>query len=86
MSRPHKKRKTITVTMEGGLIQDITGIPVGFRVVVMDFDTEGAEESDLHTTRRGEKYFRSTWLSAQEWQKLYGKPTIRALHVAKVRT
>lgn len=37
----------ITVTMEGGIIQDITGIPSGVCVEVIDFDVEGIEESHI---------------------------------------
>ena len=38
---------TITIELEGGLIQNVSGIPAGTRVTVMDFDTEGASEEEL---------------------------------------
>ena len=38
---------TITIELEGGLIQNVSGIPAGVRVTVMDFDTEGASEEEL---------------------------------------
>jgi hypothetical protein len=44
--RPDTTSK-ITVTMEGGIIQDITGIPEGVCVEVIDFDVEGIEESRI---------------------------------------
>lgn len=37
----------IVVTVEGGVIQDIEGIPPGVTVRVLDFDTEGVEENEL---------------------------------------
>jgi hypothetical protein len=45
-SRPRKDRK-IVVVMDGGIIQDIDGIPAGMAVEVRDFDTEGCTEGDL---------------------------------------
>jgi len=37
----------IYITLEGGLIQDIEGIPEGVEIVKMDFDTEGADEEKV---------------------------------------
>ena len=37
--------KTIYVTVEGGLVQDVTGVPDGIEVVVIDYDVE-CEEAD----------------------------------------
>jgi hypothetical protein len=34
----------ITVTVEGGVIQDVENVPPGVTVRVLDFDTDGAEE------------------------------------------
>lgn len=39
--------KTITVFMEGGLISDIANIPANIRIEKIDYDVEGAEESEL---------------------------------------
>lgn len=38
--------KTITITVEGGIIQSIDDIPADVRVVVRDFDTEGIDDLD----------------------------------------
>ena len=38
MRRP---AKTITLHIEGGLVQDVTGIPAGYEVHVHDFDDGG---------------------------------------------
>lgn len=39
--------KQIVVTVEGGVIQAITGIPEGVEVKVIDFDAEGSENYEL---------------------------------------
>ena len=38
--------KTVKITMEGGVIQDIE-CPKGVKVVVHDYDTDDIEEKDL---------------------------------------
>jgi hypothetical protein len=37
--------KTILIVVEGGVIQDIEGIPPGVQVVVRDYDVDGSEEN-----------------------------------------
>ena len=37
--------KTITVIVSGGLVQDVQGIPEGIQVKVIDYDSEGIDES-----------------------------------------
>lgn len=39
--------KKIIIIVEGGVIQDIQGIPAGVEVEVIDFDAEGAENYEL---------------------------------------
>jgi hypothetical protein len=39
-------RNKILVVVDGGVIQDILGIPKGFEVVVRDFDIEGLALED----------------------------------------
>jgi hypothetical protein len=66
----------ITVYLEGGVIQDITGIPDNGKVTVVDWDTEGVEP-DLLTELEAGAALVSTWqnevndLSA-EWCKCGG--------------
>ena len=55
------RKQTIWVTMEGGIIQSVDGIPEGIRVRVMDFDVEGVDENELKTTRSGDKYYETIW-------------------------
>jgi hypothetical protein len=51
----------ITVTVEGGVVQAIDGIPEGKIVRVLDFDTEGAEGESLTALPNGEKACVSEW-------------------------
>lgn len=37
--------KTITVEVSGGLVQDVRGIPKGIRAKVLDYDSDGLDES-----------------------------------------
>jgi hypothetical protein len=39
----------IIITLDGGLIQDIEGIPPNYKVIVIDCDTDGADEDELTT-------------------------------------
>jgi hypothetical protein len=52
----------ITVYLEGGVIQDITGIPDNGKVTVVDWDTEGVEP-DLLTELEAGAALVSTWLN-----------------------
>ena len=36
--------KEIIITVYGGLVQDVSGIPEGYRVKVLDYDNEGIDE------------------------------------------
>lgn len=51
----------ITITMEGGLIQDISGIPESVVIEVMDFDVEGCEPESLKENEHGEKFTLTEW-------------------------
>ena len=42
--------KTIYVTVDGGLVQNVTNIPPGIEVVVIDYDVEGADEECLEVS------------------------------------
>ena len=54
---------TVTVTVEGGLVQGVSDIPKGLKVLVKDYDTEGEEEvCESEWTYDDEQY-------AIEWQK-----------------
>ena len=64
--------KKITITVEGGVIQDIKGIPVGVEVEVIDFDAEGAENYELVD---GEPAIVSTYRSEQ-FKMVDGQPAI----------
>jgi len=56
----------ITVTVEGGVVQVIDGIPAGVTVRVIDFDTEGAEKEALTTLPNGKEAHVSEWASTED--------------------
>ena len=53
--------ETITITVEGGVIQMIDNIPEGVRVVVQDFDTEGTPPDELTKLESGDFCIQSAW-------------------------
>lgn len=55
----------IAITLEGGIIQDIDNIPPGVTVKVMDFDTDGVDESELCRNGHGEEYVLSRFGSPE---------------------
>lgn len=54
------KVHTVNVTMEGGIIQDITKDEC-VKVIVRDYDAEGANVEDVLTDTHGDNYLESTW-------------------------
>jgi hypothetical protein len=56
----------IRITMEGGVIQAVDNIPEGVRVVVMDFDVDGYDASDLKTSDQGDHYLEIVYDSEGE--------------------
>lgn len=57
-------RKMIIV-LEGGLIQDIRGIPDETEIEIRDFDIEGIEPELLSATGDGEEYVKTVWRKTQ---------------------
>ncbi len=53
------ERTTVTVTVEGGVVQHVE-VPPGVRVVVKDYDIDGSE-SDLAEDTNGDNYVESIW-------------------------
>lgn len=52
----------IMVKVEGGLVHDVVieGLPPGdVKVVIMDYDTDGADPEDLRTDTEGQEYYHS---------------------------
>lgn len=60
-----KELHTITVTVLGGVVQDITNIPEGVQVKLMDYDIECLTEDELQEKteldENGERCFVSIW-------------------------
>lgn len=55
--------KLITVTVEGGVIQAIDGIPDGITIKVMDYDVDGCDitADDIHKDKNGDYYILGIW-------------------------
>ena len=54
--------KRIIITVEGGLIQNIDGIPAGVVVEVHDYDLdEGDEDEDTKNDADGNSYREGIW-------------------------
>jgi len=53
--------KTITVTVQGGLVTDVDGIPPAYRVRVLDLDVEGMDEVDLVRLPDGRQAIENIW-------------------------
>ena len=58
--------RVITVTLEGGVIQGIEGVPTGVTVRVLDHDVEGVEPERLRPLADGEQALVSEWRSQPE--------------------
>ena len=54
-------KQIITVGVEGGVVQWIQGIPRGIRVVVHDYDVDGADKEELSKDENGDEYLESVW-------------------------
>lgn len=52
--------KTVTVTVEGGVVQHVE-VPQGVRVVVKDYDVEGCDDADFDEDENGDEYVESIW-------------------------
>jgi hypothetical protein len=52
-------KKTVHVTVEGGVIQDVE-CPTGVQVLVRDYDVDGSE-ADLAEDDSGDEYLESVW-------------------------
>jgi len=58
------KTKKIIITVEGGIVQNVIGIPKGATIEVRDYDTDGADIEEDDRLRRdpsGGIYYLSSW-------------------------
>jgi len=56
--------KTINITVEGGVIQDIWDIPEGVEIRIVDYDCEEEVSKDFPNVRvnaDGDRYYESIW-------------------------
>ena len=56
-------KKKITITMEGGIIQSITGIPEDVAVEIRDYDVESYDLEKLTKDEQGDDCYIATWIS-----------------------
>jgi len=56
-----ENKKKIVISVEGGVVQSIDGIPEDVVVVVRDFDVDGVDEADLTKDGRGDACVESAW-------------------------
>ena len=55
------EKKVIRITVEGGLIQHIEGIPDDVKIIVKDYDVDGIPDDELYTDKDGDKCNRYEW-------------------------
>jgi len=53
--------REILIVIQGGLIQEVYGIPPGLVVRVKDYDVDGCDEAHLKQDRDGERFRESVW-------------------------
>ena len=51
----------IIVTVSGGVVQNVEGVPPGVVVEVRDYDVMGCDEEDLIKDENGELYEKGEW-------------------------
>jgi hypothetical protein len=51
----------IRVTVVGGVVQQVAGVPPGVRVEVWDYDTEGAREDECEVDAEGDAFTRAIY-------------------------
>ena len=59
ISRPDEE-PVVRVTLEGGVVQEITH-PDGIKVVLRDYDTDEVSEDMLQADENGSRFLESTW-------------------------
>lgn len=55
----------ITITVEGGMVTEVKGVPDGWRVVVKDYDTSVLFDDDTVETDQGGAFWRTTFSEAE---------------------
>jgi len=63
--------KTITITLAGGVIQDVAGVPDNVRVLVKDFDVDGVPRENLTENTNGSFSYDVTWLPGKFWEGIF---------------
>lgn len=56
-----KKEHEILITLRKGMIENISGIPNGIKIIVRDYDIDGCPEDKLTEMPNGEKALVYSW-------------------------
>lgn len=56
-------KHTVTIELEGGLIQDVIGLPEGIRIRVEDYDIEGSDPDEEPAIEKVERSGRFAFVS-----------------------
>ncbi len=70
-----RKSKPIILFMEGGLIQSVSGIPRGIKIIVRDYDSDcDTSNPRVHKDADGDFYFENSWDSGDNQTEKEAKP------------
>jgi len=58
--------ETIEITVEGGVVQSVCGIPKGVEVKVIDYDCDGCTGPNVKTGEEGDKYWEAVYESSEK--------------------
>ncbi len=56
--RVNSKQPTITVFIEGGVVHDVTGVPEGATLEILDYDVEGMDADRIEEDDKGNEFVR----------------------------
>jgi hypothetical protein len=59
---------TIIVHVDGGVVQDIEGIPPGIEVHVRDYDTDWADPGQCPVNEHGRAYYLAVYTAEWQWR------------------
>ena len=51
----------IIIFVQGGLIQDIQGVPKGLKIMIYDYDIDGLDEKELTKDGKGKDCYIKEW-------------------------
>lgn len=57
---------TIFITIQGGVLQDISFIPPNTRIVVRDYDVDGVSSDEITRDDNGQECVESQWFNEDQ--------------------